>query len=77
MLDTLFKDIDAVPDDQIRSEREPAVDALGDVDRDDAVFLATALVVDGAIWSDDRDFHEQNLVPVYPTEAIIEEADIT
>ena len=62
--DRLFEHVTLVPDADLEPYREPAFDALGDVDQDDVIFLATALAVDGTIWSDDGDFEKQTLVPV-------------
>jgi hypothetical protein len=36
------------------------------------ISLATALTVDGAIWSDDGDFEKQDLVPVVTASDLIE-----
>jgi len=72
-IDRLFDYIEVVP----RSDIEPCLDranrTLGDTDEDDVVFLATALAEDAAIWSDDTDFQEQDLVPVYTTSGIVDE----
>jgi predicted nucleic acid-binding protein len=54
----LFEHVVVVPDADLEPHREPAFDALGTIDPDDVIFLATALAVDGAIWSDDSDFRK-------------------
>lgn len=71
--DRLFAHVDLVPDDELAPYRHAAADALADVDPDDVIFLATALAVDGTIWSDDADFQEQALVPVVTTGEVVEE----
>jgi predicted nucleic acid-binding protein len=68
----LFEHVVVVPDADLEPHREPAFDALGTIDPDDVIFLATALAVDGAIWSDDSDFRKQDLVPVVTTSDLIE-----
>lgn len=67
-LDLLFSNyITLVPVHQFVERIEPAEQALGTVDPDDVLYLATALARDAGIWSDDGDFREQELVPVYTT----------
>lgn len=68
----LFDHVALVPDGELRPYRDEAVDALADVDPDDVIFLATALAVEGTIWSDDKDFQKQDLVPVVTTGEVIE-----
>lgn len=71
--DRLFAHIELVPAAEIHAYRGEAEDALAETDPDDVIFLATALAVDGAIWSDDRHFKEQDLVPVLTTEEVLDE----
>jgi predicted nucleic acid-binding protein len=67
-----FEHVVIVPDADLEPHREPAFDALGTIDQDDVIFLASALAVDGAIWSDDSGFRKQDLVPVVTTSDLIE-----
>lgn len=67
----LFSHVEFVPHPELEANREEAADALADVDSDDVIFLATALSVDGAVWSDDRHFQAQDLVPVVTTEDVL------
>jgi len=69
----LFDRVELVPDDELDAYRGVAENALADVDPDDVIFLATALAADGTIWSDDRHFREQDLVPVVTTEDVMGE----
>ena len=46
-----------------------AIDSLPD--QDDALYLALALMVKSAIWSNDLHLKKQNLVKVYTTEELI------
>lgn len=71
--DRLFAHVEFVPDAELDAYMGEAKDALGETDPDDVIFLSTALAVDGAVWSDDRHFQEQDLVPVLTTEDVLEE----
>lgn len=84
LLDRLFNQITVIPEADVIREFETAAEATSPhpdadperqfVDRDegDVVLLATALAVDGAVWSDDTVFRHQNLVAWYRTEDVIE-----
>lgn len=74
-MDLLFEFIEVVPTDEFSSRVDEAERAIGDVDPDDVLYLACALARDAAIWSDDSDFAEQDLVPVYSTADIVESFD--
>lgn len=71
----LFNHIEFVPDSELEAHREAAAEEQSDIDPDDVIFLATALAVDGGIWSDDRHFRKQNLVPVVTTEDVFRAFD--
>ena len=49
---------------------------FADRDAGDVVFLATALAVEGDIWSDDTVFRHQNYVDWYRTADVVEYAAI-
>ncbi|MFB6244942.1 MAG: PIN domain-containing protein [Candidatus Nanohaloarchaea archaeon] len=72
LLDRLFKHIQIVSNDKIKSEKTKADQELKEVDKDDTIFLAAAIAVEGVIWSDDKDLQKQDLVEVYTTEEILE-----
>lgn len=74
-VDLLFQYVDVVPVADFHSRIEEAEAALGDVDPDDVLYLACALGADAAIWSDDSDFREQDLVEVYTTADVVETYD--
>ncbi len=75
IIDLLFQYIEVVPADDFYPAIERADAAIGDTDPDDVLYLACAIAYDGAIWSDDSDFDEQNLVETYSTSDVIESFD--
>lgn len=75
LTERLFEHIEFVPDSELEAYRAEAADVLADIDPDDVIFLAAALAVGGGIWSDDRHFREQDLVPVVTTRDVFREFD--
>lgn len=65
--DLLFQYVDVISADEFYPTIEPADAAIGDTDPDDVLYVACALAEEAAIWSDDADFEEQNLVETYST----------
>jgi predicted nucleic acid-binding protein len=74
-IDLLFQYIDVVPADDFYPAIDRADDAIGDTDPDDVLYLACAIASDAAMWSDDSDFDEQNLVEAYSTNDVIDSFD--
>ncbi|WP_123533394.1 PIN domain-containing protein [Halosimplex salinum] len=74
-IDLLFQYIEVVPSDEFYPAIETADEAIGDTDPDDVLYLACALANDTAIWSDDSDFDEQDLVETYSTSDVIDSFD--
>jgi len=82
--DRLFEQLTVVPVAAVIREYETAAEATSphpdadsmrqfrDRDEGDVVFLATALAVDGAVWSDDTVFRHQDLTEWYRTEDVIQ-----
>lgn len=70
-IEKLFNQIEVIP----RSEIEPYLDEARreTPDRDDAVFVATALAENAAVWSDDTDLQEQDLVPAVTTSELVDQ----
>jgi predicted nucleic acid-binding protein len=71
-VDLLFQYIEVVPVDEFHSAIEEADAAIGDTDPDDVLYLACAIANDAAIWSDDFDFDEQDVVETYSTSDVID-----
>ncbi|WP_423999186.1 PIN domain-containing protein [Haloarcula salina] len=74
-MDLLFQYIEVVPADDFYPAIERAQGAIGDTDPDDVLYLACAIANDTAIWSDDSDFDDQNLVETYSTSDVINSFD--
>ena len=74
-VDLLFQYIEVVPADDFYPAIERADSTIGDTDSDDVLYLACAIASNSAIWSDDSDFDEQNLVEVYSTSDVIDSFD--
>lgn len=88
LVDRLFADVTLVPEADVLRHWETASSATSphpdadhgrrfdERDEDDVVFLAAAIAVDGAIWSDDGVFKHQDLVPWHRTEKVIDESRV-
>jgi predicted nucleic acid-binding protein len=71
----LLQYIEIVSADEFYPAIERAGDTIGDTDPDDVLYLACALSSDAAIWSDDSDFDEQDLVERHSTSDVIDSLD--
>jgi predicted nucleic acid-binding protein len=74
-VDLLFQYIEVVPVDEFHRAIEEADTAIGDTDPDDVLYLACAIANDPAIWSDDSDFDEQDVVERYSTSDVLHSFD--
>nr|WP_253184533.1 PIN domain-containing protein [Natrialba sp. SSL1] len=70
-INLLFQYIEIVPADDFYPAIETAEAAIGDTDPDDVLYPACAIASDAAIWSDDSDSDEQNIVNTYSTSDVI------
>ena len=65
---TLFKYIRLVPTEEIEKNWNEAKKIMEHIDKEDVVFIATALSIsDSVIWSDDGHFEKQDKVKVLKT----------
>ena len=74
-IDLLFRYIETVPASEFYPYIEEAEEAIGDIDPDDVLYVACALAREAGVWSDDSDFDEQDLVPVFTTGEVVESFD--
>jgi len=70
-IDLLFDHIETVPASEFYQHIDQADSAIGEADPDDVLYVACALGCEAAIWSDDSDFNEQDLVSVFTTGEVI------
>ena len=71
-IDLLFQYIETVPASEFYPYIDEAEEAISDIDPDDVLYVACALAREAGVWSDDSDFDEQDLVPVFTTGEVIE-----
>lgn len=74
-VELLFGHVRTVPVEDFHQYIEQAESAIGETDPDDVLYLACALGCEAAIWSDDADFDEQDLVPVFTTSEVVTSFD--
>jgi len=74
-IELLFSYIETVPASAFHQHIDEAEHALGETDPDDVLYLACALGTEASIWSDDTDFEDQDLVPVFTTSDVIDSFD--
>ena len=71
-IDLLFQYIETVPASEFYPYIDEAEEAISDINPDDVLYVACALAREAGVWSDDSDFDEQDLVPVFTTGEVIE-----
>ena len=74
-VDLLFQYIDIGPVDEFHPAIEEANAAIDDIDPGDVLYLACVMASGAAIWSDDSDFDEQDVVERYSTSDVIDSFD--
>ncbi len=67
----LLNYVKIAPSDIIAKYQTPAFNIMENIDKDDVLFIATALAFNCSIWSDDKHFKHQNVVKVLTTKEII------
>jgi len=72
LIQTLFKRIEVIPRAEITGLFQEAARGMRDQDPDDAMYVAAALERDAALWTDDGDYEDQDLVDVLTTTEIFE-----
>ena len=78
LLNLLLDYIELVPHNLIKNTLNEAEDIMLEIDEKDVIFIATALVFNGAIiWSDDKDFKKQDRILTKTTSEILESGTIS
>ncbi|MBU0958133.1 MAG: PIN domain-containing protein [Nanoarchaeota archaeon] len=67
----ILKYIQIIPSDLIIKFWKQADEIIGDIDKGDSAFVATALAFDCPIWSDDKHFQAQDEIIIYTTRDMI------
>jgi len=60
-----------IPGDISFKFKKQAEEIIGNIDKDDVIFIATALAFNARIWSDDRHFQKQKAIEVLTTKQIL------
>ena len=69
----IFQVVQTIPFSQYESYIDKGLNVIGDVDKDDAPFIALALSLDAdGIWTNDKDFEKQDTVNVWKTKDLAE-----
>ena len=78
VLSKLFININLIKDESLKVYWERAKNIMQDIDKEDVVFIACALVLGNKsfIWSDDKDFRKQKIVPIITTKDLIKKFGI-
>ncbi|MBI2653141.1 PIN domain-containing protein [Candidatus Woesearchaeota archaeon] len=72
LMATLFKYVRLVPTEEIEKNWSEAKKIMEHIDKEDVIFIATALgIIDSVIWSDDGHFEKQDKVKVVKTEDMV------
>ena len=62
----LLKYVRIIPTDVVDYKKQ-AYEIMGNIDKDDVIFIATALAFNCPIWSDDKHFQKQNVIKIFKT----------
>ena len=67
----LLKYVRVIPTNIVIDYRDEAFEIMKEIDKDDTIFIATALAFNALIWSDDSDFKKQNKIKILTTKELI------
>lgn len=67
----LLNYVKIVPSDIVIDYNKEAFDVIGNVDKDDVIFIATALAFNCSVWSDDEHFQKQARVRIFRTSEMV------
>lgn len=68
LISILLKYMQIISIEEIRDYYSQACKIIGNIDREDIIFISTALAFNAIIWSDDKHFKQQNSIKVFTTE---------
>ena len=71
LFSNLLKYVAVIETEKIIRYRGEAFEIIGKIDKDDVIFIATALACNGMIWSEDSDFQKQNKIKILTTKDMI------
>lgn len=71
LFSNLLKYVKIVKTEKTINYKEQAFNIIGNIDKDDVIFIATALAFDCPIWSDDRHLQEQDKIKILTTKDMI------
>ncbi len=71
LFSSLLKYVQVVKTGEVIDYRNQAFDIIGKIDKEDAIFIATALARNAIIWSDDADFKKQDKIRILTTKEMI------
>src|SRR3989344_503221 len=71
LFSNLLKYVAVIETEKVIGYRGEAFEIIGRIDKDDVIFVATALAFNAAIWSEDSDFQKQNKIKILTTKDMI------
>lgn len=74
-IELLVEYLETIPASEFYGHIDQADEAIGHTDLDDVLYVACAIEREAGIWSDDTDFEEQDLVPVFTTNEVLDAFD--
>ena len=75
VLGKLFQNLTILDMQIIKAHLKEAEDIMGNIDKDDVIFISAALATKSDIWSDDAHFKKQNKIKVLTTKELIKKLD--